>query len=332
MAEPRSASRLAAMLALLALFAALALFPSIANALGQPALVPLGARILIYGIAAASLNLALGFGGMVSFGHAAFFGLGGYVAAVMFQAAREETLAFGLFPGTEHLLVALAVAALLGGLLAAAIGALSLRTAGVQFIMITLAFAQMVYFLFASLKAYGGDDGLTMRRRLALGSLDMRDDATLYYLALAAATLVFLALWRIVVSRFGRALDGVRQNETRMQAMGVAPARYKLVAFVMSGVGAALAGALMANHMRFVSPDMLHWTKSGELMIMVILGGVGTLLGPFLGALALVGLETALGGWTENWQLYLAPLLLGVVLFARGGLMGALTRLTGRRA
>jgi len=197
--------------------------------------------------------------------------------------------------------------------------------------MITLAFAQMLYFLFASLKAYGGDDGLTMRRRLALGAFDMRDDKTLYYLALCAAMLAFIGLWRIVTSRFGRAISGIRQNELRMQAIGISPYSYKLIAFILSGMGAAVAGALMANQMRFVSPDMMHWTKSGELMIMVILGGVGTLLGPFIGAAALVGLETWLGGLTENWQLYLGPLLLAVVLYTRGGLVGLWTTLLRRR-
>ncbi|MFT4097262.1 MAG: branched-chain amino acid ABC transporter permease [Rhodoblastus sp.] len=318
--------------AALAALAALCALPWIADAFGQPALTPLAGRILIYGIAAASLNLALGFGGMVSFGHAAFFGLGGYIAGVMALAARTGDLAFGLFPGSDQLVVVLLVAALLGGLLAAVIGALSLRTAGVQFIMITLAFAQMMFFLFISLKAYGGDDGLTIRRRLALGALDMRNDKTLYFIALGAAVIIFLLLWRIVVSRFGRVLSGVRQNETRMQAIGIAPRRYRLMAFVLSGVGAAISGALMANQLRFVSPDMLHWTKSGELMIMVILGGVGTLSGPFLGAAALVGLETVLGAWTEYWQLFLGPALLAIVLFTQGGLVGLAARLgIGRR-
>ncbi|HMN70355.1 MAG TPA: branched-chain amino acid ABC transporter permease [Rhodoblastus sp.] len=332
MADPAPSS-LSRYVAALALLAALCAFPWIADRLGQPALTPLAARILIYGIAAASLNLALGFGGMVSFGHAAFFGLGGYVAGVMALGARTGDLAFGLFPGSDQLVVVLLVAAAFGGLLAAVIGGLSLRTAGVQFIMITLAFAQMMFFLFLSLKAYGGDDGLTIRRRLALGALDMRDDKTLYFIALACAVAIFLLLWRIVVSRFGRALSGVRQNEMRMQAIGVAPRRYRLAAFVMSGVGAAVAGALMANQMRFVSPDMLHWTKSGELMIMVILGGVGTLLGPFLGAATLVGLETVLGAWTENWQLLLGPALLAIVLFTHGGLVGLAAALgVGKRS
>lgn len=193
--------------------------------------------------------------------------------------------------------------------------------------MITLAFAQMLFFLFVSLKTYGGDDGLTIRRRNALFGLDTRDDTIFYFICLAAAALTFLALWRIVGSRFGMVLSGIRQNERRMAAIGLAPYRYKLAAFAISGMGCGLAGALMANYLRFVSPDMLHWTKSGELMVMVILGGTGTLLGPLFGAAALVILETVLTGWTEHWQLVLGPILLLVVLFTRGGLAGLVARL-----
>jgi branched-chain amino acid transport system permease protein len=195
--------------------------------------------------------------------------------------------------------------------------------------MITLAFAQMVYFVFVSLKAWGGDDGLIVRRRNTLFDLDMRDDATFYFFVLAAAVLVFLAIRRIVASRFGLVLGGLRQNEARMAAIGVAPWRYKLAAFVLSGAGCGLAGALSANYARFVSPDMLHWTKSGELMIMVILGGVGTRAGPFLGAAAFVALESVLAARTEHWQIVLGPILLAVVLFTRGGLVGLLARLKG---
>ncbi|MBL8589602.1 MAG: branched-chain amino acid ABC transporter permease [Methylobacteriaceae bacterium] len=322
----------AALAGVAALMAALIALPFLAKWAGQPALIPLASRILIYAIAAASLNLALGYGGMVSFGHAAFFGLGGYVVGVLYQAYVGDARVFGLFPGTNQLLVTLPLAMLVSGALALAIGALSLRTAGVQFIMITLAFAQMLFYLFVSLKAYGGDDGLIVRRRNVLFDLDARDDATFYFFCLAAATLVFVALWRIVVSRFGLILGGLRQNETRMEAIGVAPYRYKLAAFVLSGMGAGLAGALMANLLRFVSPDMLHWTKSGELMIMVILGGVGTLFGPLLGAAAFIALETFLTAWTEHWQLALGPILLVVVLFTRGGLHALLARLSGRRS
>lgn len=321
-----------ALLGILLLGAGLIALPFVVQALGQPSLVPLASRVLIYAIAAASLNLALGFGGMVSFGHAAFFGLGGYVVGILYKSYVGDKLFLGLIPGTDQLLVTLPAAVLVAGLLALIIGALSLRTSGVQFIMITLAFAQMLFFLFVSLKVYGGDDGMTIRRRNELFGLNTRDDVTFYFICLAIAALVFLLFWRIVRSRFGLVLAGIRQNERRMAAIGIAPYRYKLAAFVISGMGAGLAGALMANYMRFVSPDMLHWTKSGELMIMVILGGVGALLGPLLGAAALVTLETVLTSWTEHWQLVLGPILLLVVLFTHGGLNGLIGRLLPGRS
>ena len=321
-----------ALAAPLALAAAMLALPYVATALGQPALTPLATRALIYAIAAASLNLALGHGGLVSFGHAAFFGLGGYVVAILYRAQTGDEPVFGLIPGETRLLVTAPLAMLVAAAFAAAIGALSLRTSGVQFIMITLAFAQMLFFLFASLKAWGGDDGLIVRRRNTLFDLDMRDDTTFYFVTLAAAALVAFALRRIAASRFGMALGGLRQNEARMAAIGVEPYRYRLVAFVLSGAGCGLAGALMANYARFVSPDMLHWTKSGELMIMVILGGVGTLAGPFLGAFAFVALETFLAAWTEHWKILLGAILLAVVLFTRGGLRAALMRILRLRA
>ena len=320
-------------LSLLALAVALIALPFVVKAFGQPALVPLATRVLIYAIAAASLNLALGFGGMVSFGHAAFFGIGGYVVGILYRTALDDTLFLGFIPGADQLLITLPAAILVAGLFACVIGALSLRTSGVQFIMITLAFAQMLFFLFVSLKAYGGEDGLTIRRRNEMFSLDTRDDTTFYFICLGIAALVFLLLRRIVGSRFGMVLAGIRQNERRMAAIGIMPYRYKLAAFVISGMGAGLAGALMANYLRFVSPDMLHWTKSGELMIMIILGGVGTLLGPLLGSALLVILETVLTSWTEHWQLVLGLILLLIVLFTHGGLNGLLSRLgIGRSA
>ena len=317
------------LLAALAIVLALVALPFAAQALGQPSLVALATRVLIYAIAAASLNLALGFGGMVSFGHAAFFGIGGYIVGILYQNFVGDSLLLGLIPGTNQLLVTLPAAMLGAGLLAGLIGALSLRTSSVQFIMITLAFAQMLFFFFVSLKAYGGDDGLIIRRRNVLFGLDTRDDRIFYFICLAAAALVFAALERIVGSRFGMVLVGIRQSETRMAALGIAAYPYKLAAFAISGMGSGLAGALMANYLRFVSPDMLHWTKSGELMIMVILGGVGTFFGPLLGAAALVGLETVLTSATEHWQLVLGPILLLVVLFTQGGLQGLLCRLRG---
>ena len=304
--------------------------PWIVVALGLPGLLGLTTSILISAIAAASLNLALGYVGLVSFGHAAFFGVGAYTVGILnAQLVAGEPL-FGFIPGTNLLLVTLPAAMIVSGGVAAAIGALSLRTAGVQFIMITLAFAQMLFFLFVSLKAYGGDDGLSVRRRNILGSLDLRDDTSFYFVCLAAAVAVYALIALVVRSDFGVVLGGIRQNERRVAAVGFAPYPYKLTAFVLSGMGTGLAGALMANYLRFVSPDMMHWTKSGELMIMVIFGGVGTLAGPWIGAAAYVLLETWLTSVTENWQIVLGPVLVAIVLFTHGGLLG-LRRLAARR-
>jgi branched-chain amino acid transport system permease protein len=283
-------------------------------------------QVLVYAIAAMSLNLVLGYGGMVTFGHAAFFGIGGYAVGILYQNFAERSDFLALVPGTDNLLIALPAALLVGAAAAAVIGSLSLRTSGVPFIMITLAFAQMLFFLFVSLKAYGGDDGLMMRRRDVLPFIDARDDVIYYYICLALAA-GWLVLTRCLVrSRFGVVLSGLRQSERRMIAIGIAPYRYRLVAFIIAGAGAALAGALMANYLRFVSPDMMHWTKSGELMMMVILGGAGTFSGPILGAAVMVVLETMLAAQTENWQFYLGIILLAVVMLTRGGLAALLYR------
>lgn len=325
----QSSSKTLLGIGLLAVFLAL---PVIADMLGQPALTSLATRVLIYGIAAASLNFILGFGGMVSFGHAAFFGVGGYVVGILYQHYASGEPLFGFLPGTNQLLITLPLAILVSGAVAAIIGALSLRTSGIQFIMITLAFAQMLFFFFVSLKAYGGDDGLIIRRANEVPGLNMRDKQTVYYVCLAIAVLFFALLTRLVNSRFGYVLTGLRQSEQRMAAIGLHAYRYKLVAFVISGMGAGLAGALMANFMRFASPDMLHWTKSGELMVMVILGGVGTVFGPLIGAGTFIVLETLLASWTENWQLGLGFILLFVVLYTQGGVQALLQRVFGSRS
>jgi branched-chain amino acid transport system permease protein len=317
---------------LAALLIALVALPTVADATGFAALTSLATRVLIYGIAAASLNFVLGYGGMVSFGHAAFFGIGGYTVGILYQHYSLGEPLFGFIPGTNQMLITLPVAIVLSGIMAAVIGALSLRTGGVQFIMITLAFAQMLFFLFVSLKTYGGDDGLIIRRANELPWLNMRDKHTVYYVCLAIAVLFFAALWRIVNSRFGNVIVGLRQSEKRMAAIGLPAYRYKLVAFIISGMGCGLAGALMANFLRFASPDMMHWTKSGELMIMVILGGVGTLFGPLIGAAVFIILESVLASWTENWQLGLGLILLFVVLYTQGGVQALGARLVGRRA
>jgi branched-chain amino acid transport system permease protein len=285
---------------------------------GPPDLVSLGTQAIVLALAAASLDLLIGYGGLVSFGHAAFFGLGGYTVAIL-ATEGIATSAATVWPA------AIAVAALA----ALVIGALSLRTSGLQFIMITLAFAEMLFFFFVSWKTYGGDDGLGFRRRSAIPGIDPRDDVAFYYVCLALLA-AFLALCGIILrARFGMALQGLRQNARRLQAIGVAPYRYRLACFVLGGAGAGLAGALQANLLRFVSPDMLHWTTSGELMVMVVLGGTGSLFGPVLGAWAYTLMESYLGQWTEHWMLALGPVLILVVLFAPKGLWGLISKKTG---
>lgn len=312
---------------LLVLVGVLLALPFVAKMLGSSTVTSFATRIIIVAIAASSLNLILGYGGMISFGHAAFYGVGGYVVGILFAHARTGEALWGFIPGATDMAITLPAAIVVCGLLALVLGAISLRTAGVQFIMITLAFAQMVFYLFVSLKAYGGDDGLSIRRRNELFGMDMRDDTSFYFLTLAAGLLWFWFTSRLVNSRFGLVLQGIRQSERRMAAIGVSTYRYKLVAYVIGGMGAGLSGALMANYARFVSPDMLNWMQSGELMIMVILGGVGTLLGPAIGAAVLLVLESVLAAWTEYWALALGLFLLLVVLFWRGGLNGLLSRI-----
>ncbi len=316
---------------LLVLAIALVALPQVTEAAGYNALTTLATRVLIYGIAAASLNFALGYGGLISFGHAAFFGIGGYTVGILYQHYSLDEPLFGLINGTNQLLITVPAAIVISGLFAALIGALSLRTGGVQFIMITLAFAQMLFFLFVSLKTYGGDDGLIIRRSNEFLGLNMRDRTNMYYVCLGFTAVFFVLLWRIVNSRFGKVLLGLRQSERRMAAIGLPAYRYKLVAFILSGMGCGLAGALMANFLRFASPDMLHWTRSGELMIMVVLGGVGTLFGPFIGAAVYTVLEATFASWTENWQLGLGFILLLVVLYTNGGVQALIGRLSGRR-
>ncbi len=315
----------------LAVFVLLALVPWIADLTGQYSMTRLVGQVLIFGIAAASLNFILGYGGMVSFGHAAFFGIGGYVVGVMYHHLDSGTLFLGLIPGTGQMLITLPLAVLVAGAAAALVGALSLRTGGVQFIMITLAFAQMFFFLVVSLKTYGGEDGIMVRRTNSLPLLNMRDKATLYWVVLAVTAFYYLTMRRLVRSSFGAIIAGIRQNERRMAALGISTFRYKLAAFVMAGMGAGLAGALMVNFVRYASPDMMHWTKSGELMVMVILGGVGTLAGPFLGAGAFVTLELVTARFTSHWHLPVGIVLLVIVLATRGGLVELIRRIAGRR-
>ena len=303
-------------LVLLALIA----LPFVANVFGEAFYIALATRILIFALAATSLNLILGFGGMVSFGHAAFLGVGAYTVVILSQM------------GVVDAWVAWPTAMVVAGLFALLIGAVSLRTQGVYFIMITLAFAQMMYYLVVSFKAYGGDDGKSLPARSRIGFLDMSNDAHFYYVTLLACVAVLVLIARVLNARFGHVLQAIRENEVRMQSLGYAVFRYKLCAFVMSGALAGLAGALLANQSGFVSPAMMQWSQSGMLMMMVILGGVGHLYGGVWGAIVFLLLEETLSHFTIHWQLGLGALLLMVVLLLPNGLTSALTHLRKERS
>jgi branched-chain amino acid transport system permease protein len=308
-AAPTSTS-LSARLALVAVSLLLVAFPWIARLLDADFYISTASRIGIFAIAATSLNLILGYGGLVSFGHAAFVGVGAYTVGVMIDGGMVNGwLGFG-------------AAILVAAAFSAVIGAISLRTRGVYFIMITLAFAQMLFFLTNSVKAYGGDEGLSLMARSDFGlGLDLQDDTVFYYLVLFLLALVILLVHRLVHSRFGRVVQAMREDDVRAEAIGYPTYRYKLILFVIGGALGGLAGALMANQQNYISPNLLHWTQSGTLMVMVIIGGVGTLFGGALGALALLVLEEIAADYTTHWQFYVGWILLAVVLFAPRGLM-----------
>jgi branched-chain amino acid transport system permease protein len=305
----------------LAGLAVFVLIPTIAQAANEPFLVNLFTRFAVYAIAAVSLDLVLGYGAMVSFGHAAFFGLGGYVIGVVAFHTADGSGILG-WQGSREALVLWPLAMAICALAGLVTGFLSLRTSGVQFIMITLAFGQMFYFILVGLMYYGGDDGLAIEARNTLPGIDLRHATTYYYLCVGLLVAWILLCRRIVGSRFGMALRSLKQNQRRSVALGLAPLRYRLIAFTVSAAGTGLAGVLWANYALFVSPDMTAWQKSGELMAMVILGGIGSIFGPVIGAAVFIGLEQVLTGWTEHWMLVMGPALVLVVLFGRRGLYG----------
>ena len=307
----------------------LAAVPVYAAVTANTFLVTLFTRVIILGMAATSLNLILGYGGMVSFGHAVYLGIGGYAVGILAQEGASS--GFVQWP----------LAILVSALFALLVGALSLRTRGVYFIMITLAFAQLVYYFGVGLDRYGADDGLTIRTRSQFaGLLNLSDRAQFYYLCLALLVVTIYLIARLVNSRFGMVIQGARSNDRRMRAIGFATFRYRLTAFVIAGAICGLAGALLANHTGFISPATMHWTRSGDLIVMVVLGGMGSSFGPLIGAVTLLSLEEALPvlirvvasplfgdaalRMAEYWQIVLGPLFLLVVLFARGGIDGLL--------
>ena len=305
---------------LVGLLAVLAAVPPIAAVLHEPFYLDLLRRVMIFAIAAISLNLILGYGGMVSFGHAAYLGIGAYAVGILdHHGISNGWLQWGIAVGAS-------------ALVAAAIGSISVRTSGIYFIMITLAFTQMLYYLGVSLAEYGGDDGMRLSVRSQFsGLIDLNDATAFYYLVFGILVLFLYLTHRLVNSRFGLVLQAVRSNEARTRAIGISPYPYRLAAFVISGAMCGLAGALLANQTSFLTPEFMNWTRSGELMFMVILGGIATTAGPLLGAAALLLLEDLLQGWSvlpkwvnEHWQLYLGVILILVVLFARRGLAGLL--------
>lgn len=299
------------------LFLGFALVPVAVLATGESFWLSLAARVMIFAMVAVSLDLILGYGALVSFGHAAYLGIGVYAVGILAHHGQFEVW-IG-FP-----------AAILGSALFAFLtGLICLRTRGVYFIMITLAFGQMAYFIATSLSMYGGDDGLTIwGRSEVLGRRWLENDLIFYYVVFGCLLGVYLLCRSIVASRFGRMLRGCKENERRMQAIGVSPFAYRLVAFTIAGGIAGLAGALMANHAEFVSPAYMSWQRSGELIVMVVLGGMASLHGAILGAVAFLMLEEWLSQVTQHWKIVFGPLLILVVLFARGGI---LSLLEGRR-
>lgn len=321
-AEHRQGGMLAgrgAAMAAAVIFLLLALLPLAATALNDPFLMVTATRIMIFALAALSLDLVLGYGAMVSFGHAAFIGIGAYAVAIL--SAN----------GVGDILVQAIAAVAASALFALVTGAISLRTRGVYFIMITLAFGQMAYFFMVSLSAYGGDDGITLPARSTLfGAPLLDDDMALFYAVLAVLILAFAGLRAVVASRFGRVLRGTRDNAQRMQAIGFSPFRYQLTAYVMAGAIAGIAGVFLANQAEFVSPAYMTWQRSGELIVMVVLGGMGTLVGAIAGAIAFLLVEDWLAIFSEHWKLGLGILLVLLVLFTRGGIVGGVERLTGR--
>ncbi len=289
--------------------------------LDQGYYVNLISRVVIFAIAGVGLNLALGYGGMVSLGHAAFFGVGGYIAGISAMHFSEGSAVIAGLSSSNQMLTIWLFVIVICAVLALFIGLISLRTTGVYFIMITLAFAQMVFYFAISWPNYGGEDGLLISTRNQILGYDTDNELVFFLICFGVLLLTVFLNSRIVRSRFGTALQVARMNHVRLATVGIRPYPIKLTAFVISAVITGIAGALFADLNRFVSPDMLSWQMSGEIIIFILLGGVGRLSGPILGATLFVLLETFIGGYTEHWKLFLGLVLLIVVLYANGGLM-----------
>lgn len=307
----------------------LAAGPVIANALDQGYLVSVLTRIAIFGLAAMSLDLAVGYGGMVSLGHAAFIGIGFYTSGALTYHKIHETDFLGFIPGTSQSLITWPLALLTGAIAGVVIGGLSLRTRGVYFIMATLAFNQMVFFLFNSLSIYGGDDGTSLKALpRSVGPLEIprKDKEAYFYVCLAVLIAVAVLLNLIVRSPFGRVLRGCKDNEARMEALGYKTFRYRLAAFTISASLCSLAGAMMVGQTQFLLPKPAHWTESGVLLVVVTAGGLATLIGGVVGSGVLFLLENFVGEHTKDWEFYVGVGLIAIVLLAPKGVVGIFLR------
>ncbi|GLQ75154.1 branched-chain amino acid ABC transporter permease [Vibrio penaeicida] len=301
----------------------------VAHLVGEVFLITLSTRVVIFALAGIGLNIALGYGGLVSLGHAAFFGLGGYSMGILASHAQDYMPLYeGVITvsGTQSMPIVWLVALISSGIAAFVIGLLSLRTSGVYFIMVTLAFGQMLYHFAISWSRYGGEDGLVIYTRNTFPGLDTLDPLQFFLITFVLLSVVLYFTARLRYSPFGMVLKAVRQAPGRVEAVGVHPFKIRLIAFVISGMITGLAGALYADLNRFVSPEMFSWQLSGEIMIFVILGGVGRLFGPVAGAGVFVFLEYLLGGLSDFWHIYLGAILLFVVLFAKGGIVSILSK------
>ncbi|MDB9872466.1 branched-chain amino acid ABC transporter permease [Alphaproteobacteria bacterium] len=299
--------------------------PAIGIIFNEPYYITLATKVIILGIAGVGLNLALGYGGLISFGHAAFFGIGGYVAAIMSYHALNEELLFEIplaISGSSEMLIIWPLAIVISAFFSLLIGLLSLRTSGVYFIMITLAFAQMLYYFSISWPSYGGEDGLSMHMRNTLPFINTMNPLNFFLICLAWFFIAIFITSKLINSPYGMALQATKQNEERVKSVGIETFKVKLIAFVFSGAITGLAGSLYADLNRFVSPSMLNWHTSGEIMVFVILGGIARLYGPLLGASFFIILEQTLGLYTENWQFWLGLILILEIIFARSGIMG----------
>ena len=292
-----------------AVLAGLAFVPLYAWLTGDMYVLTLFGRILAFSLAALGLNLALGFGGMVSLGHAMYMGLGAYTVGILSS--------LGVFSGWVHLVCTGVITILI----ATPLSWVALRTQGIAFIMITLAFAQLFYYVFVSLKMFGGDDGISLKQLSDFGVLTGNKFAI--YISLLMA--LFLSIWvmhKIVASQFGLLLRASKTNNRRVKALGSHTLTYRMTAYVISALLCALAGFFLANLTGFVSPAMMTWSISGELIVMVLLGGVGSVFGPIVGALAFLLTEEGLKLLTERWPLILGPLIVLIVIYLKNGLWG----------